>query len=1150
MLKVLRILGRLLDPALALSILLAVSPALAQSIQLAPGEVIGNDTSAQRPGRATTLSKLSCPAADPQGIIVANTALAACLAANKFFLPQDGTYRLNGELVLHDGQVIGDNPNAIFHQYTRGARVFYGANLTGVSIGNVVTYGEGTFCGNPGQIITAACPNNGSGSGVWLGDGGINGHNDRGVQLDNCTNCRVAVHAKNHGTAGIAIFGGKNITLDRVFVEGTNLYSTAIASQGNFQYGLMLFDDSSFGAIDGLVLNSPVITGTAQGTLSANGGTSTVNKSRIVNGGIVYGITGQHAWYGSTGNYVLNGFACTNIRNSCVKNQIANAGYDPYNFTATGVSGDTVGGNLFEATVIGGTGLHVLKLQGVCNGCGRGLSTLGPLSNLTASLNLQDTTGEAVYVSGVGPKDFDIYVDSTRSGVDGILVDATNADQIRFHRPIIRNPSTAGAGRYAALINSASANVTFTDPVFVDGGGLMLNGLNNLIPGSAVKVFGSAAITGATGACVSATAGATIPAWPINLTLSCGSNYSGASNISNVDIGSGTVPFGSLFLKTAGAVNWANGGLAITESGDAMVFGGASNGYQFDGAVLPTTNRTADLGISTRGFFHLYLDGSTSGTMKFSAPAIAGTAAIDFGTSSGTPAVTASSPLVITAATGNIACATCVTSSGGGAITGTAPIAVSAAGAVSINAPYTTLTASNGGIVYSGAANLAILAGTATARQMLQSGASTTPAWSTTTWPATTTINRLLWSSAANVISDLATANSSILVTDGGGIPSLSTTLPAHTLAGNITGAGFGLTSSTSTNASFSPVFARNTSNGNAAQTIYQLQNDTAGSAIFGVTSSTFTTAIFQNRLYIQAASTNAGILLDSGGASSPIVFGINSTEQARVQASGGLSVGTTTDPGAGGIIANVKLISPTHSAAGALAFQTNGTTAAGSISTGQQWVLGNATTAPSGPVLTLTKNSGTLPVVGSFSPMNQVAQADDTQTLTVWQSFSSDGLKQPNLIYAKARGTAASPTAVQSGDFIGANFGYGYATSGASGYVTGAGAGFLIVAAENYTSTAAGASFDIYATATGSASVGMKARVNGSGGFSVNTSSDPGAGMIYTNSSTFMIRTKTSYANGAGVGAGTITTAPSAGNPTKWIPIDDNGTTRYVPAW
>lgn len=90
-----------------------------------------------------------------------------------------------------------------------------------------------------------------------------------------------------------------------------------------------------------------------------------------------------------------------------------------------------------------------------------------------------------------------------------------------------------------------------------------------------------------------------------------------------------------------------------------------------------------------------------------------------------------------------------------------------------------TDAANNGGVVWSNASGYKILAGTATARQMLQSGATATPAWSTTTWPATTTVNRLLWSSSANAIADLATANSGVLVTDSGGIPSISTTLPS-----------------------------------------------------------------------------------------------------------------------------------------------------------------------------------------------------------------------------------------------------------------------------------------------------------------------------------------------------------------------------------
>ena len=99
------------------------------------------------------------------------------------------------------------------------------------------------------------------------------------------------------------------------------------------------------------------------------------------------------------------------------------------------------------------------------------------------------------------------------------------------------------------------------------------------------------------------------------------------------------------------------------------------------------------------------------------------------------------------------------------------------------------LTASNGGIFYSTASAGAILAGTATADQVLMSGSSTAPAWSTATYPATTTINQLLYSSAANTIGGLATANNGVLITSAGGIPSISSTLPTA-VQGNITQTG------------------------------------------------------------------------------------------------------------------------------------------------------------------------------------------------------------------------------------------------------------------------------------------------------------------------------------------------------------------------
>ena len=46
------------------------------------------------------------------------------------------------------------------------------------------------------------------------------------------------------------------------------------------------------------------------------------------------------------------------------------------------------------------------------------------------------------------------------------------------------------------------------------------------------------------------------------------------------------------------------------------------------------------------------------------------------------------------------------------------------------------------------------------------------------------------------------------------------------------------------------------------------------------------------------------------------------------------------------------------------------------------------------------------------------------------------------------------------------------------------------------------------------------------------------------------VLSTSSAVTSGAGSGAGTLTNAPSAGNPTKWIPFNDNGVVRYIPAW
>lgn len=46
------------------------------------------------------------------------------------------------------------------------------------------------------------------------------------------------------------------------------------------------------------------------------------------------------------------------------------------------------------------------------------------------------------------------------------------------------------------------------------------------------------------------------------------------------------------------------------------------------------------------------------------------------------------------------------------------------------------------------------------------------------------------------------------------------------------------------------------------------------------------------------------------------------------------------------------------------------------------------------------------------------------------------------------------------------------------------------------------------------------------------------------------LITFTTAVNDGTGVDIGTLTNAPIAGNPNKWFVVDDNGNTRYIPAW
>ncbi len=56
--------------------------------------------------------------------------------------------------------------------------------------------------------------------------------------------------------------------------------------------------------------------------------------------------------------------------------------------------------------------------------------------------------------------------------------------------------------------------------------------------------------------------------------------------------------------------------------------------------------------------------------------------------------------------------------------------------------------------------------------------------------------------------------------------------------------------------------------------------------------------------------------------------------------------------------------------------------------------------------------------------------------------------------------------------------------------------------------------------------------------------------GNIEVAGNAILLKTTNALANGANASTATMTNAPSAGNPTKWVPFNDAGTIRYFPSW
>jgi hypothetical protein len=204
-----------------------------------------------------------------------------------------------------------------------------------------------------------------------------------------------------------------------------------------------------------------------------------------------------------------------------------------------------------------------------------------------------------------------------------------------------------------------------------------------------------------------------------------------------------------------------------------------------------------------------------------------------------------------------------------------------------------------------------------------------------------------------------------------------------------------------------------------------------------------------------------------------------------------------------------------------------NGTVGATTASTGAFTTLSATTSA-------LVNRSGVAaptPVV--TNALQLVGNTSESTNLEI-DTFAAT----PFIYGVRAQGTAASPAATASGNNLLAIEGKGYQTVNLSNV---SGARILFQATENYTNIASGGKLLLQVVANGTTSLTTVADIS-STGLAVTGS--------LTTSSTTLHTSSVSLTNGAAAALGTLTNAPTAGNPTKWIPIVDNGTTRYIPCW
>lgn len=330
--------------------------------------------------------------------------------------------------------------------------------------------------------------------------------------------------------------------------------------------------------------------------------------------------------------------------------------------------------------------------------------------------------------------------------------------------------------------------------------------------------------------------------------------------------------------------------------------------------------------------------GSTSGTVTLTPQVAAGTPTLTFPTASGTFAVTATAPLTLNATTGDLALTT--------------PLAMSFGGTGA------NLTADNGGIVWTDANSMEVLANPAQAGRVLQSGNVATPVWSSSVYPSASGAGSVLAALTANTIT--------------------ATRTPVLGLNGTATGSlGF---------------------SGSSSGTVTIQPQAGAGTYVFGLPTT---------------AGTSGQPLLSGGGGGAAQTYG-------TLGLAAGGTANTTAAAARGSTGLNIDQMSTTGDANVSIAATTRVQATTTTLTAARTWTLPAANGVNAGQTLTISDKAGA--INGANTITVQRAGADTINGSTSFAMTSqysnvtlvSDGTSVWN--YAAASGGSGTVTAVTPG--------------------------------------------------------------------------------------------------------------------------------------